>query len=172
VTAVTDDPFRVVFHQYPENMKNSLRESGAYILHLTLEQPLPLSGVAHFTGILPPGYYAYAGSARGPGGLAARIGRHLKTRKTMRWHIDRVTVKASGIVPLLAPGGFECALLGHLLALRGACVPVPGFGSSDCPHCPAHLVRLPSQLTAQKLLARLKKRIGPGARLSLLPASP
>ncbi len=35
-----------------------------------------------------PGCYVYAGSALGPGGLAARVGRHLRREKTRRWHID------------------------------------------------------------------------------------
>jgi hypothetical protein len=42
------------------------------------------------------------------------------------------------------PGGRECDLLDRLLKAPGAVVPVPGFGSSDCRTCPAHLVALPA----------------------------
>ena len=35
-------------------------------------------------------------------------------------------------------------LVRDLLELPGASVPVPGFGSSDCRACPAHLVALPA----------------------------
>jgi len=39
------------------------------------------------------------------------------------------------------PGGRECRLVADLLA-SGATIPLPGFGSSDCRGCQAHLVRL------------------------------
>jgi len=32
------------------------------------------------------GWYVYVGSALGPGGLAAKVGRHLGGRKMCRWH--------------------------------------------------------------------------------------
>lgn len=35
-----------------------------------------------------PGYYVYVGSAFGPGGVAARVGRHFRREKTLRWHMD------------------------------------------------------------------------------------
>ena len=35
-----------------------------------------------------PGFYVYVGSALGPGGLAARIGRHARQEKAFRWHVD------------------------------------------------------------------------------------
>jgi Uri superfamily endonuclease len=157
-------------------MKKSSQESGAYILHITLEAPVHLAGMAHFTGFLPPGSYAYAGSARGPGGLAARLGRHLKRDKTIRWHVDRLTVQAARLVPLIVPGGDECRLMAALLCLPGVCVPLPGFGSSDCRSCPAHLARLPASLTPQrlveKLVEKLAKRLASGVRLGLPPADP
>ena len=31
----------------------------------------------------------------------------------------------------------------EVLAAEGTGVPLPGFGSSDCRHCPAHLARVP-----------------------------
>ena len=38
-------------------------------------------------------------------------------------------------------GGNECDLVARLIQ-NGAVVPVPGFGSSNCAVCDAHLVRL------------------------------
>ena len=38
--------------------------------------------------VVQPGFYAYAGSARGAGGLAARIARHLRYEKSLHWHVD------------------------------------------------------------------------------------
>lgn len=34
------------------------------------------------------GYYLYVGSAFGPGGIKARVNRHLRQNKLLRWHID------------------------------------------------------------------------------------
>jgi Uri superfamily endonuclease len=41
--------------------------------------------------ILPAGRYLYCGSAKGPGGLKARLSRHMRRGKSVRWHIDRLT---------------------------------------------------------------------------------
>ena len=48
-----------------------------------------------------PGFYLYVGSAFGPGGLAARVGRHCRREKTCRWHVDylrAVTHTRRGVV--------------------------------------------------------------------------
>ena len=90
---------------------------GAYALTFRLEEPLALPIARLNRPVLDPGLYVYAGSAFGPGGL--------------RECIDVKTY----------PGGRECALVADLLT-AGATVPVPGFGSSDCRDCAAHLVRL------------------------------
>ncbi len=95
---------------------------------------------------LPPGLYLYAGSANGPGGIRARVRRHLKKVKPLHWHVDRLT-NVFGIGAVVAfPGGRECGLVKAARAWKGTTVPVPGFGSSDCRSCPAHLVRLPNGL--------------------------
>jgi len=66
---------------------------GTYCLWLQLETPLriPVGRIGELS--LPPGLYAYAGSALGPGGLQARAGRHLRAEKPLRWHIDWLTVR-------------------------------------------------------------------------------
>ena len=91
--------------------------------------------------VLDPGLYVYAGSAFGPGGIRARVGRHLRMDKKPHWHIDQLSNRVACIDVKSYPGGRECALVADLLA-AGATVPVPGFGSSDCRDCAAHLVRL------------------------------
>jgi aminocarboxymuconate-semialdehyde decarboxylase len=113
---------------------------GAYVLVIALDRPLPRGGG------LAPGLYAYAGSAWGPGGLRARIGRHLRRAKAMRWHIDRLTAYGRITTILALAGGDECALMDRLLAIAGTTVPVRGFGSSDCRNCPAHLALLPATI--------------------------
>lgn len=103
---------------------------------------------------LPAGQYAYLGSAHGPGGLRARVGRHLRAAKPLRWHIDylTITLPVMHVITVSSPTRLECAWTKRLLALNGASAPVPGFGSSDCRSaCPAHLVRLPDGLNLAKL---------------------
>ncbi|CCQ75003.1 DUF123 domain-containing protein [Magnetospira sp. QH-2] len=113
---------------------------GAYALVMDLLAPLALPNGER----LAPGLYVYAGSARGPGGIRARCGRHVKSAKSVRWHIDRLT-NAAGVRAVAAfPDGTECAIADHLIADHGAETPVPGFGSSDCRHCLSHLLKLPA----------------------------
>ena len=95
---------------------------------------------------LPAGRYAYVGSAHGPGGLRARLQRHLRPTKVRHWHIDALTLEhcPDRIFFRADPGREECAWVRALLALPGVTAPIRGFGSSDCREgCPAHLVRLP-----------------------------
>lgn len=119
-------------------------EPGAYLLLIELAAPLALEIPRLGAATLAPGRYAYGGSAYGPGGLRARIGRHLRSDKVPRWHVDRLTLAGRVIGVRPVPGGRECALVRDLLEMSGTSVPVPGFGSSDCRACPAHLVRLPA----------------------------
>ena len=120
--------------------------AGAYVLSIELPAPLDIvvRGRRHK---LPAGRYVYCGSARGPGGIAARVRRHCRTDKTIRWHIDRLTT----VVPVAGvdayPDEDECALVERWMA-RGARPVVPGFGSSDCRTCPAHLLAVPLQAIA------------------------
>lgn len=129
--------------------------SGAYGLVIALSRPVapPVRlAASRGVGALAPGLYVYCGSARGPGGLRARIRRHLATTKRSRWHVDSLTLVAAEVWALPLPGATECALVAALLAdsskrRRGADalsvrIPVPGFGASDCRACPAHLLAL------------------------------
>lgn len=113
---------------------------GAYALELRLELPLRLDVGRLGTVLLPAGRWRYFGSARGPGGLQARVLRHLRPAgRRDRWHIDRLTREVRVSRLLLVPGGSECVLVRRHLAL-GWTARVPGFGSSDCRDCPAHLL--------------------------------
>ena len=116
--------------------------AGAYVLLIRLERQLLLDMPA-FRGIsLVPGLYAYCGSAYGPGGIRARVSRHLRAGKPMRWHVDRLTAASQIERVCVRIDGRECDLAGELLAGGGSAV-LPGFGSTDCRICPAHLLRLP-----------------------------
>jgi sugar fermentation stimulation protein A len=82
------------------------------------------------------GFYLYAGSAQRA--LDARLARHARKRKPLRWHIDYLSAHAEMIGAVVAPGPKprECELAAELSALFE--VAVPGFGASDC-RCPGHL---------------------------------
>ena len=120
---------------------NQTVRRGTYVLLLDLPFSSDIEtgslGVLHFE----PGRYCYVGSAMG--GLDQRLSRHLRREKTIRWHIDRLTVAADRAeawesypdpIPecVLARTAVECGML-----------PVhPGFGCSDC-RCTTHLFLVP-----------------------------
>lgn len=119
---------------------------GVYILHLELVQLRTLIIGKHGRYNFPPGEYLYVGSALGPGGLRARLGCHLRGSQNRRWHIDwlRPVITVKGYFYTATSGHLECSWNQFLLGLPGACIPVPGFGASDCRNkpapCAAHLV--------------------------------
>lgn len=113
---------------------------GAYGLLIRLPQRLRTK-----IGVLGPldlaaGDYLYFGSAYGPGGLRARLRRHLRPSKKIHWHVDRLTTEGTVSDILAVPEGSECDLVERALPVAGVSVPVPGFGSSDCRSCSSHLL--------------------------------
>lgn len=118
---------------------------GVYALLIRLPRPLTLPVERLGRPVLDRGNYVYCGSARGPGGLAARVGRHLRRDKILRWHVDYLTVAGRIIDVLCRLDGSECDLVRCYGRLLGVTVPVPGFGSSDCRQCKSHLLLVPSK---------------------------
>lgn len=87
--------------------------------------------------LFPAGFYVYTGSA--VRGLEARIARHLRRRKKLRWHIDYLLQYGRVVGVRRYRGGLsECKLSRGVESLPGSSMVVRGFGSSDC-KCPAHL---------------------------------
>ena len=114
---------------------------GAYLLVVALPASLNVTLPNRPAATLAPGRYLYAGSARGPGGLRARLARHMRAEKKPHWHIDRLTEAGTVEGAWAIPGGDECALIAALASLP---VPVPGFGSTDCRCCTSHLLCWPA----------------------------
>lgn len=92
---------------------------------------------------IPPGAYLYLGSAYGPGGLAARLRRHLRADKRPHWHVDHLTLAGTVERVFALPDGRECDLVDRALKLPAIHAPIAGFGSSDCRRCTAHLLAIP-----------------------------
>lgn len=135
---------------------------GSYALHLRLPATCSIRvgkfGIVDF----PSGDYLYLGSALGPGGLRARLGRHLMGNGKPRWHIDALRAASLAIgawwaafppqvLSTLLAERLECRWSLALAEMEGAFLPVPGFGASDCSSgCPAHLVAFPTEMVALK----------------------
>ncbi len=106
-----------------------------YQLRIRVEQPLRLSIGRLGEFDFPAGTYVYTGSARRH--FEARIARHLRTEKTLRWHIDYLLAAPGvAVTDVVRSDVSECALnqatAGRVLVL--------GFGASDCKHgCGSHL---------------------------------
>jgi Uri superfamily endonuclease len=121
---------------------------GSYLLLLDLAAPTRLTVGRLGTFDFPAGRYAYAGSARGSGGLRARVARHLRTEKRLHWHVDYLAARAPVVKAWYVESieRLECVWAARLRALPGVGLPVEGFGSSDC-GCRAHLLLLPEAVT-------------------------
>ena len=107
-----------------------------------------------------PGFYVYVGSALGPGGLASRAGRHAKADKKCRWHIDYLAAIATldEVWYTVDPARRECQWADALRQIRGATVPLEGFGSSDC-RCRAHLLFFQERPSLNGFRQRLTRSI-------------
>ncbi len=132
---------------------------GTYVLLIEVPDACVLAVGALGTCALPAGRYAYVGSARGPGGLRARLARHLAAAKPRRWHVDYLTARfpVTAVLAGADAASRECAWVQALLAIPAAYAPAPGFGNSDCRlGCPAHLVCLPAGYALPALHERLQ----------------
>jgi len=106
-----------------------------YQLRIEVAQPLRLSIGRLGTFDFPAGRYTYSGSAAR--NLEARIARHLRQEKTLRWHIDWLLAAPGVAVTTVRRSQLaECVLNRR----SGGRVVVPGFGASDCrAGCGSHL---------------------------------
>ena len=109
---------------------------------------------------LSKGWYVYVGSAFGPGGLAARISRHLRCHKTRHWHIDHLiwattvrevwySQRQRDLEHCWAQAALDQPAAQNLLR---------GFGASDC-QCLSHLVRFPTREAVKTLFNALEAKV-------------
>ncbi len=111
-------------------------DKGVYIaaFYLPIEQRITIGRRGRYR--FRSGMYFYVGTAQK--NLSARIERHARKQKPLRWHIDYLSVKASMIGVISVPGAREreCQLATELKGLYE--LVIPGFGASDC-RCGGHL---------------------------------
>jgi len=116
-------------------MAKQAPEFVTYQLNIRISQPVTIVigrlGTYHF----PAGNFVYTGSAKR--NMEARVARHLRAEKTLRWHIDYL---------LCAPGvsvtGVERSAQPECEVNQGTAgsMPVAGFGAGDCMGgCGSHL---------------------------------
>lgn len=125
---------------YNKGMETLPPHPGTYVLMLALRKFRSITVGKWGTHDFFSGWYAYVGSAMGPGGLAARVGRHLQHRKKAHWHIDylRVSAQLIGVFWTADARKKEHQWASRLGRTPLSGEPVKGFGCSDC-KCQAHL---------------------------------
>jgi Uri superfamily endonuclease len=130
--------------------------TGTYTILVNLPEAATVAVGALGEHRFPAGYYAYTGSAFGPGGFA-RVDRHMEIaagdRDARHWHVDYLlgdTPARIETVVRSAEVDIECEVAASIDDV-GETV-VPGFGASDC-DCQTHL-----HFTAEKapLLAAIR----------------
>jgi len=112
---------------------------GTYTLVIELQERATIEVGALGEQPFEPGWYAYVGSAHGPGGFA-RVDRHRELaageRDARHWHVDYLLGHPAARIETVertADVDAECRLAA---ALDGT--PIPSFGCSDC-GCDSHL---------------------------------
>lgn len=118
--------------------------SGAYQLTIEIKKDIKIKIGALGRSSFRKGFYVYTGSAMT--GLEARVARHKRKDKKIRWHIDYLlnhrSVKIIDVKLFRSINKQECSLNLQVTDLPDSEIPVPKFGSSDCRVCPAHLVKV------------------------------
>lgn len=146
---------RTGFH-LPFDLTHLGQSTGTYVLLLAL--PAPQRILVGRLGVLafPSGWYAYAGSARGPGGLAARLRHHLRIARRPHWHVDYLRARSLIADIWYSPSQHsdEHRWTACLQAMAEMAPVAPGFGSSDC-RCATHLVAF----LLRPSITRFRKRL-------------
>lgn len=136
-----------------------MSERGTYSLLVEVSEAATVRVGALGPVAFEPGWYAYAGSARGPGGFA-RLDRHREVaagdRDVRHWHLDYLLGHgAAGVDAAVRTAGVdgECAI-----AAADDGRPIPAFGSSDC-DCRSHLHHHTQRDAALSAAARAHARL-------------
>jgi Uri superfamily endonuclease len=120
------------------------RLPGTYAVLLRLERASRVQVGRLGTFDFPAGWYVYLGSARGAGGLKARVRHHWQATARPRWHMDylRGVAQPVQVAWKLGRARRECQWSSRVSEWEGAGWVAYKFGSSDC-DCPTHLWHFP-----------------------------
>jgi len=140
---------------------NRIRPSpGTYalILHSRIKKEVEVGKLGFIS--LIPGYYIYVGSAFGPGGLRARVHRHIAESKKKYWHLDYIKLFTQ---PSEIWYSYEPVIREHQWAQiikmsKHARILMKGFGSSDC-SCATHLFFMKTRPAAGSFVKRIQVNI-------------
>ena len=127
------------------DINNIPKNKGSYILFIVLEDDLEVKIGSLGSHKLKQGSYLYIGSALGPGGLRARIRRHLTKTKNLHWHIDYLTketrTKIKYVIYIETTRNIECNITQILTKHKNFKAIIKGFGSTDCKkRCISHFL--------------------------------
>ena len=144
---------------------------GTYALLLRGETKREIEVGALGTMTVQPGVYVYVGSAFGPGGLRARVERHVRGDGALHWHVDylRAVTTLEAVWYTRDPERRECTWAATVQSLPAAAVPRDDFGASDC-DCVSHLVRVGSMPSLSAFRSRLQAQHPDHASVSRLDA--
>ena len=113
---------------------------GVYILVVSVSKDINVNVGALGSVNFEKGLYVYVGSAQND--LEKRVARHLRRTKQKFWHIDYLlddaNVEVLKVYYKKAGRSEECRVANKI---GERCVPIKGFGSSDC-KCKSHLFKL------------------------------
>jgi Uri superfamily endonuclease len=142
------------------------KRSGTYILllHCAPEQMVAVGRLGRLR--LEPGWYAYTGSAFGPGGVAARCKHHRHISERPHWHIDylRAVTSLRQIWFTHDPQSREHQWSALLEKSRGARQPFAGFGATDC-NCDTHLFHFSSPPSFDGFSRRVRRQMKDHSRI-------
>ncbi|MDZ7845133.1 MAG: GIY-YIG nuclease family protein [Anaerolineales bacterium] len=150
-----------VINSEKNDLENLPAEKGTYILILSSEGQDSFWVGKLGLMVMQTGVYYYVGSARGPGGLKARLRRHLQKSKAPHWHIDYLRQRSEILEIWFSqdPRQLEHRTAGLLAEMKGFLQPQPGFGASDC-SCPTHLFFSDQQAEIQEFQALFRTWTG------------
>ena len=118
------------------------KNCGSYCIIFKLEKPIQrqIGKLGFFSFV--PGFYYYFGSAKGSGGLKARMLRHIVGGKKTHWHLDYLRPDLIFCRAYYTNQiNLECEWCQTVLNQNRFEVPINGFGATDCTSsCSGHLL--------------------------------
>src|SRR6516225_6486489 len=110
---------RSTLGSFVRNAEDAPTLPGAYVLIVELAESIQITLPRKPKTTLQAGRYLYCGSAKGSGGIRARLSRHMRPGKVIHWHVDLLTGAGRVAGAWIFPGCDECELvraLSHLSA--------------------------------------------------------